>query len=444
MRAIILSIGDELTLGQTVDTNSAWLAQQLAAVGYRPVAHLTVPDDQAAIRQAFEESVGRCDMLIVSGGLGPTEDDLTRQALADFLGLPLELNQAALENVTRFFKALKREMPPRNQIQAMLPRGTEMIENTAGTAPGIYCNYQSGDQKTLCPIFIMPGVPKEMKIMFTRSVLPRMTKAEPGRADPLSSVILSRTLHTFGLGESAIADKIPELMRRDRNPSVGTTVANGYVSLRINAYASSREQAERELAATEEATRAALGNLIWGQDDQTLQEVVAELLFSPGPDTISGQGAYWVTTAESCTGGLLAKYLTDVAGSSRYLRQGFVTYSNAAKTKLLGVPKELLDQHGAVSEPVALAMARGALAQFEGQVALAISGIAGPGGGTPEKPVGTVCLALVGRPGFAITRETAYARTFIFHGDREMIRDRSAKMALTMLRFHLLGRPLPF
>src|SRR3954470_6046711 len=203
MRAIILSIGDELTLGQTVNTNSAWLAQQLAAVGYRPVAHLTVPDDQAAIRQAFEESVGRCDALIVSGGLGPTEDDLTRQALADFLNQPLELNDAALQNVKRFFRLLKRDMPERNTIQAMLPRGTEMIENTAGTAPGIYCNYQSGDQKTVCPIFVMPGVPKEMKIMFARDVLPRLTKAESSYADMSSSVILSKTLHTFGLGESA-------------------------------------------------------------------------------------------------------------------------------------------------------------------------------------------------------------------------------------------------
>src|SRR3954469_12031505 len=170
MEALLPSIGDELTLGQTVDTNSAWLAQQLAAVGYKPVAHLTVPDDQDTIRQAFEESVGRCDALIISGGLGPTDDDLTRQAFADFLGQPLELMPAALENVERFFRALRREMPERNKIQAMLPRGTEMIENTAGTAPGIYCDYISGDQKTVCKIFIMPGVPKEMKIMFDRSV----------------------------------------------------------------------------------------------------------------------------------------------------------------------------------------------------------------------------------------------------------------------------------
>lgn len=433
MRAIILSIGDELTLGQTIDTNSAWLAQQLAAVGYRPVAHLTVPDDQAAIRQAFEESVGRCDVLIVSGGLGPTEDDLTRQALAEFLGKPLELHDAALENVTRFFKALKREMPPRNQIQAMLPLGTEMIENTAGTAPGIYCNYQSGDQKTLCPIFIVPGVPKEMKIMFERSVLPRL-KSDPGRADPLSSVILSRTLHTFGLGESAIADKIPDLMRRDRNPSVGTTVANGYVSLRINAYANSREQAERELAATEEAARAALGKLIWGEGDDTLQDVVATLLKTHNAS---------VTTAESCTGGLLAKFLTDTPGSSAYFKQGWITYSNEAKSEMLGVDANLIRTHGAVSDAVAREMAIGALRRASAGFALAVSGIAGPDGGTAEKPVGTVAIALARARGNTGAVD-AHARTFIFHGDREMIRDRSAKMALTMLRFHLLAQSLPF
>jgi nicotinamide-nucleotide amidase len=430
MHAIILSIGDELTLGQTLDTNSAWLAQQLAAIGYKPVAHLTVPDDQTAIRQAFEESVGRCDVLIVSGGLGPTEDDLTRQALAAFLNQPLELNDAALHNVKRFFRLLKRDMPERNAIQAMLPHGTEMIENTAGTAPGIYCNYQSGDQKTLCKIFIMPGVPKEMKIMFERSILPRL-KAEAGSAGPSSSVILSSTLHTFGLGESAIAEKLGELMRRDRNPSVGTTVADGYVSLRINAYATTREDAGQQLAATEQLCRAALGDLIWGRDDQTLQGVVADLLKQKGKT---------VTTAESCTGGLLAKFLTDVPGSSAYFKQGYVTYSNHAKSFMLEVPRELIQQHGAVSEPVAGTMAFGARRIADADLALAISGIAGPDGGTPDKPVGTVCIALAAKSG----SDSSLVRTFRFPGDREMIRDRSAKMALTMLRFHLLGQPLPF
>jgi nicotinamide-nucleotide amidase len=425
MRAIILSIGDELTLGQTLDTNSQWLAQQLAAVGYRPVAHVTVPDDQKAIEQAFEEAVGRCDVLVVSGGLGPTEDDVTRQALAAFLGAELELVPAALENVERFFRQLRRPMPERNKIQAMLPRGCEMIENTAGTAPGIYCNYQSGDQKTLCPIFIVPGVPKEMKIMFERGVRPRLAGGDGGGGN----VILSKTLHTFGVGESLVAERLGELMRRDRNPSVGTTVSNGYVSVRINAYFPTLAEAAQRLAVAEAASRDALGDLIWGQEDETLSALVGQMLKASGGS---------VTTAESCTGGLLSAYITDVPGSSTYFSQGFVTYSNEAKTQMLGVPAELIERRGAVSEDVVAAMADGARQRAKAAYALAISGIAGPDGGTAEKPVGTVCLALASGEGDVQTRR------FIFHGDREMIRDRSAKMALTMLRFALMGKKLPF
>jgi nicotinamide-nucleotide amidase len=431
MRAIILSIGDELTLGQTVDTNSAWLSQRLAAIGYRPIAHLTVPDDQDAIRQAIEESVGRCDVLLISGGLGPTEDDLTRQALSDFLEQPLELNETALENVTRFFKAMKRDMPERNKIQAMLPHGTEMIENTAGTAPGIYCNYQSGDTKTLCRIFIMPGVPKEMKIMFERSVAPRLS-TDAGACTP-GACILSKTLHTFGVGESAIAQRLGDLMRRDRNPSVGTTVSNGYVSVRINAYSDTRDRAQRELASTVQLCREALGDLIWGEDDQTLQEVVAQLLVSSRKS---------VATAESCTGGLLAKMLTDVPGSSAYFGYGWITYSNDAKHAQLDVGLDLLGRHGAVSEPVVSAMASEAIKLSGADCALAISGIAGPEGGSQQKPVGTVCIALAEEDNYAVIHNSA--RTFLFPGDREMIRDRSAKMALTLLRFHLLDKRLPF
>jgi nicotinamide-nucleotide amidase len=427
MRAIILSIGDELVLGQTVDTNSAWLSQQLAALGHRPTAHLTVPDDQPAIRQAIEECVGRCDTLIISGGLGPTEDDLTRQALADFLNQPLELNEAALHNVARFFRLLKRDMPETNKIQAMLPRTTEMIENTAGTAPGIYHNYQSGDQKTLCQIFIMPGVPKEMKIMFGRSIAPKLSAAND--ACTPGACILSKTLHTFGLGESAIAEKLGDLMRRDRNPSVGTTVSNGYVSLRINAYFDSRETAQRELHQTEQACRSALGDIIWGEDDQTLQEVVGKMLIRAGKT---------VATAESCTGGLLAKMLTDISGSSAYFGRGWVTYANEAKLEELRVDPECLADFGAVSESVVREMALQARLKSKSSYALAISGIAGPLGGTPEKPVGTVWI------GLADSSDRSVAMHFLFPGDREMIRDRSAKMALSMLRFRLLDKPLPF
>jgi len=329
----------------------------------------------------------------------------------------------------------------------MLPRGTEMIENTAGTAPGIYCNYQSGDQKTLCQIFIMPGVPKEMKTMFTRDILPKLRQ----QGGSTGQIILSKTLHTFGLGESAVAEKIPDLMRRDRNPSVGTTVSNGYVSLRINAYSDSLENAQADITATEKLCRAALEELIWGVDDETLPAVLARLLQCGLPALPIGAPLQTfrvrtVTTAESCTAGLVAKYLTDASGSSEYFKRGWITYSNEAKGELLGVT---IGPEGAVSEDTVMQMAQGALKRSGADYALAISGIAGPKGGTPAKPVGTVCIAL----GIAdrstsdssfILHPSSFARTFLFPGDREMIRDRSAKTALTMLRFHLLGKPLPF
>lgn len=446
MRAIILSVGDELALGQTVDTNSAWLSQQLAAVGCAIAAHLTVPDDQHAIEQAIDESVGRCDVLIVSGGLGPTEDDLTRQALAAVMRVPLELNETWLAELKKFFEARGRPMPKGNRIQAMIPRGATMIFNTCGTAAGIDAAYASGDQKTVCRVFVMPGVPKEMKAMFTRDVLPHVMQASGG------AVILSRTLHTFGLGESAVAERIGTQMMRDRNPSVGTTISGGVVSLRINARYGSREEAERKVDETVEQCLAALGDLVYGADEQTLPDVVAYLLHHASPymtplfrETPQGWRVnrvvrprpVTVATAESCTGGLLAKMLTDVPGSSAYFRQGWVTYSNESKTEQLGVAAGLIEQFGAVSEAVVKVMANSARARARSDVALAISGVAGPDGGTPEKPVGMVCLALA-------DPKEVQTRTFNFPGDREMVRDRSAKMALTMLRFYLLERRMPF
>jgi nicotinamide-nucleotide amidase len=246
------------------------------------------------------------------------------------------------------------------------------------------------------------------------------------------AVILSRTLHTFGLGESSVADKLKargDLMNRGRNPSVGTTVTGGIVSLRLNARFDSSDEARKQLQQTVAECQAALGDLIFGEEDGTLPGVIARLLLEdPKNRTVS--------TAESCTGGLIARMLTDTPGSSAYFTHGWVTYSNAAKTELLGVQEDLLREHGAVSEPVVRAMAEGAKQRAKSAYALAVSGIAGPDGGTPTKPVGTVCFGIAHPSGVD-------SRTIVMIGDREMIRDRSAKMALTMLRFHLLGQPLP-
>jgi nicotinamide-nucleotide amidase len=382
-----------------------------------------VGDEQRGIEEAIRESARRCDYLVVSGGLGPTADDLTRQAVAAVLDQPLELNEWWLVRLEAFFKERKRRMPDCNRIQAMVPRGSGMIDNATGTAAGLDCVVGSGG----CRVFVLPGVPKEMKEMFRSYVLPVIAKSSGG------VVILSRSLHTFGLGESAIAELLGALMDRARNPSVGTTVSQGIVSVRINSRFGSRVEAQRQLVATEQECRSVLGELVFGVDDQTLPQAVAELL---------GAGMS-VTTAESCTAGLLAKMLTEVAGSSKYFKQGWITYCNEAKAEMLGVGESLLEQHGAVSEAVVGAMARGALERAGASYGLAISGIAGPEGGTAQNPVGTVCI------GVASAGPTAEAvglavRRFCFPGDREMIRDRSAKMALTMLRFELLGKRMPF
>jgi nicotinamide-nucleotide amidase len=304
----------------------------------------------------------------------------------------------------------------------MIPRGARLLENTAGTAPGIDADFATIPSHS-CRIFAMPGVPNEMKIMFRKSILSHLAGAETG------PVILSRTLHTFGVGESTIGERLRDLMDRNRNPSVGTTVSSGVVSVRINARSAHRETAQAELDQTIARCREALGDLIYGTDDQTLQSVVADLLITAKIRTVA--------TAESCTGGLLAKMLTDIPGSSRYFQRGWITYSNEAKTDLLDVPPQLLVQYGAVSESVVRAMAQSARQKSAADFALSISGIAGPDGGTPTKPVGTVCIALA-------HAGAVQAKTFNFPGDRENIRDRSAKMALTLLRYHLLEKPAPF
>ena len=429
MRSIILSVGDELVLGQTVDTNSAWMSQQLAAHGCRVVGHQTVADDQPAIEAAILDSVRRADVLIVSGGIGPTPDDLTRQALAAALGVELDLDDAWLERLHAFWARRGGVMPEMNAIQARIPRGATLVDNPNGTAAGIDAAYQSGDLKSTCRVFVLPGVPKEMKAMFTAAVLPAVAAAGGGAA------IRSATLHTFCMGESAVAERLGDLMTRGRNPSVGTTVANGIVSLRVNSRFASVAEAQAKLDETVAACRAAVGDLIYGADGQSLPSVVLALLKTDRNATVA--------TAESCTGGLLAKMLTDEPGSSAHFTQGWVTYSNLSKYERLGVPEDVINVYGAVSEPVVEKMAKAARRLAKADFALAVSGVAGPGGGSATKPVGTVCICLAqANPGDKL--DSVYTtRTFQFPGDRDMVRDRSAKMALTMLRYHLLGKRLP-
>ena len=434
MNAFILSVGDELALGQTVDTNSAWLSRKLAAEGCDLAGHATVSDDRAAIAEAIRYHACRCDLLVVSGGIGPTPDDLTREALGDVLGGELVEDEKWIDHIAGLFNKLNREMKPGNRKQALIPVGAELLWNPVGTAAGLGATV--GD----CHIFALPGVPKEMKRMAADLVVPYARERAGGAA------IVGRTLHTFGRGESDVAALLGDLMTRDRNPSVGTTVSGGIVSLRLNCRADSKEQGARLLDEAEAACRERLGDLIFGVDDQTLTQAVAALLLRCDPSNPQHARRHCptVATAESCTGGLIAAMLTEVPGSSAYFNVGFVTYSKDAKYHRLGVNREMLAVFGAVSEEVVTSMARSARKLAKSTYALAVSGVAGPGGGSDAKPVGTVCLALARPDPTAPLGAAVTARTFHFHGDREMVRDRSAKMALTMLRFELLGKPLPF
>lgn len=421
MHAIILSIGDELVLGQTVDTNSAYLSAELASRGIMTKYHQTVADDEAAIRDAFLWASQQAELLIVTGGLGPTEDDLTRQALAAAMGVELVVDEASLKEITDFFARRGRVMPDRNRIQAMQPRGAKAIANSCGTAPGIEVQFNRAK------VFVTPGVPSELFAMFRLSIAPYLDQLAASQP-ALRRTILTQKVNTFGMGESDVADKLGSLMDRKRNPLVGTTVSDGLVSVRVRSEFDDPQKAKSQLDYTMTEIERALGAVVIGRETQTLQAALVELLLAKKAT---------VATAESCTGGLVAKSITDVAGSSSVFAGGWVTYANEMKTSQLGVPASLIEANGAVSEPVARAMATGALTRSSASMAVAITGIAGPGGGTDAKPVGTVWIALAHRDeaGQIMTD----ARLFILPGDREQVRDRAAKAAMQLLRFHAMG-----
>lgn len=413
MHAVILSIGDELALGQNVDTNSAWLSERLTRRGVTVRAHATIADEQPDIAAAFDQAAQHADLVIATGGLGPTDDDLTRQALGDALGAPLALDEPSLATLEAFFAERGRPMPEKNRIQAMCPTGATMLVNANGTAPGLHSMLHGA------AVFVFPGVPREMKPMFDDCVVPWLDAHAPTGGQ----TILADKLVTFGRGESSVAQMLGDLCARDRNPLVGTTVSGGIISIRMRSTFANEAEARAQLDDTIGKVNAALGDLVFGSGDDTLAVAVGRMLRQRGQT---------VATAESCTGGLVAKMLTDAAGSSDYFHGGFVTYANEAKHRDLDVPMSLIEEDGAVSESVAMAMAVGALERAGADCAISLTGVAGPGGGTDEKPVGTVWIGLA-------TRDSEpTAELHRLHGSRDLVRDRSAKTALNLLRLRLL------
>ena len=415
MGAELLTIGTELLLGQIVDTNASWMAQRLAEAGVDVYCKSTVGDNWGRIEEAIRLAVSRADVVIMTGGLGPTEDDLTRDVLAAVLDRPLGLDPGVLSAIEQRFAHRRVAMPENNRKQAMVPTGAEVLHNPRGTAPGLWIRH--GGRALVC----MPGVPSEMKPMLVEQVIPRIRTAFGIRGQ-----IVSRVLKTCGISESTLDERIGDYFRDMRNPTIGVLAHAGEIHVRLTCKGEDAGEIADKLNELEEKIRARLGHLVFGRDDEKLEAVVGRLL---------RERKATLAVAESCTGGLVASRLTDVPGSSDYFERGVVAYSLEAKERLLNVPASVLERHGAVSLEVARATAAGVRRLSGTALGLATTGIAGPSGGTPEKPVGLVCTALTWDGGGG-------AREFRLLGDREQVKYRGAQMALELLRRHLLGIPM--
>ena len=400
----IISVGNELLSGQTVNTNAAHLGAELLSVNMPVTRHWTVPDDLDAIVEALTLCTRSCDAVVVTGGLGPTDDDITRQALAEFLGVDLERREDLLVQIKRFFESRGYAMAPNNERQAQVPCDCESLPNEKGTAPGIKAVHQG------VPVYVLPGVPREMKAMFDGTVRPELLQAS-------GAAIVTRKLKCFGAGESTLTSRLGRKMRRGRNPLINCTVDLGVITLHVIATGQTIKQAEELVEQDEQFLRKTLGDLVFGTADETLGHVVGR--------TLQGQRAS-VAVAESCTGGLVSKLVTDVPGSSSFFKQGWVTYSNACKVEQLGVSEKIIETFGAVSEPVAEAMAQGALRKSGSEYAIGVTGIAGPTGGTESNPVGLVFIGTASRHGCNVKK-------YLFTGDRASIRVRAAQSALHQL-----------
>jgi nicotinamide-nucleotide amidase len=408
--AEIVTVGTEMLLGDLVDTNTAWISQRLAELGVGIYRHTTIGDNSDRIVAALRDAASRSDLVVTTGGLGPTSDDLTNACISTLTGREMVEYQEAREHVDTMFARFGRTPTSNNYKQALFPEGTELIPNPVGTAMGALVEWEGTLFATL------PGVPTEMKSMFEATLEPLIRARSEGS-------IVSKTLHFAGIGESALADKVQEFLDAT-DPTVAPLAGQGRVRLRITTRAATDGEAQEKIAPVEREIIARLSDYYFGEGDETLEGSVGRLL---------GDRGATLALAESCTGGLLAKRLTDMPGSSAYFTEGLVTYSNESKERLLGVPHAMIVDHGAVSEPVAREMAEGARKVSGADYGLSVTGIAGPDGGTQEKPVGLVFVGISdAKDTFAEKLDlTAWARS------RDSIRERSANRALDLLRLRL-------
>ncbi|HHU48756.1 MAG: competence/damage-inducible protein A [Caldicoprobacterales bacterium] len=410
MNAEIIGIGSELLLGQIVNTDAQFLSQQLSFMGIDVYWHTVVGDNRSRILEALRMATTRSDIIITTGGLGPTMDDLSKETVAEFLGMELEEHQPSLKRIQNYFQALGRTMSGNNIKQAMFPREAIVLQNDNGTAPGAII------EKNKKVYIILPGPPAELQPMFINHVVPYLTgKTKSG--------IYSRVLRIFGIGESSVEERIQDLLLEQGNPTIAPLAASGEVKLRITAKASSRQKAEKLIRPVQGEIENRLGNAVYGYDEETMESVVINLLRAK---------KLRLALAESCTGGHISDLITNIPGASDVFLESCITYSNEAKIARLGVSPDTLMKYGAVSHQTAREMAEGIRKTSGADIGAAITGIAGPGGGTHEKPVGLVYMAITGLT-------DTQTRELCLGGNRLRIKYGSALHLLNWLRLHLKG-----
>ena len=410
-RVSIISVGNELLSGQCLDTNRAWLGERLYSVGLEVVSGYTVADEIEIVSDAITNAARQSKIILITGGLGPTDDDLTRQAVAKYLGVELEYHEELFEQIKAYFINRNYPMAEKNKVQAYIPQGAIALDNPVGTAPGFVC---CRDELIIAS---MPGVPSEMKVMFENGVMPIIEKRIDG------AVVLIKRLKCFGIGESALNEKLGDLMLRGQNPLVNCTVNQGVITLHIVARANNRDNAKRMIEQKETEIRDVAGEYVFGEADDGIEDALSREMIKAGKT---------VAVAESCTGGLISKMLTDRPGASDFFKCGWKTYTNEANQKCHGVSDDSLTNYGAVSEQVAREMAIGALKRSQADVAVAVTGIAGPSGGSEQKPVGLVYIAMA-------YDDKCVVKRCNFPPKRDVCRLRTAQTAMDFIRKEFLA-----